>query len=159
MTEHLPSVTLDGSLLPAWLALAVAEGPDDPGPLAAALPAIGYGWWPDLPGGAAAAEGLVRLAAAAGILTCPVGVTVALQHYGGTYRVLVTVRAPGGAGPVTVTSRPRPWREIGRPGTCGPDAAGHILAEVTATANELLGSLAPYPGPAEAVPAPGASRR
>ena len=63
-----PGVALDGSLMPAWLALAAAEGPDDPGPLAVALPVIGYGWWPDLPGGAVAAEALVRLAAAAGLL-------------------------------------------------------------------------------------------
>jgi hypothetical protein len=159
MTEHLPGFALDGSLMRAWLALAAAEGPDDPGPLAAALPAIGYGWRPDLPGGAAAAEALVRLAAQAGILACPAGVTAALQHYGRTYRVLVTVRGPGGAAPLTMASRPRPLREIGQPGTCGPDAAAHVLAEVTATANDLLGSLASYPGPAATAGAPGVSRR
>lgn len=85
--------------------------------------------------------------------------TVALHHDGSRYRVLVTVPAAGGAGQLTIVSRPRRGREIGQPGTCGPDAAAHILAEVTATANELLGSLASYPGRATAAATPGASRR
>ncbi len=118
---HLPGVALDGSLMRAWLALAAAKGPDDPGPLAAALPAIGYGWWPDLPGGAAAAEALVRLAAEAGILICPAGVTPALQHYGGTYRVLVTVRGPGGAVPLTI-------RRAGQSGGGSPRLCPALIA-------------------------------
>ena len=166
MTEHLPlpGIALNDGLMQAWLALAAAEGPDDDPVTPAAVPvAARYGWWPDLPGAGAAAEELVRLAVAAGILTSPAGVTPALQYYRGQrgrrYRVLVTIPGPGGDGPLTLASRPRPWRQIGAPGACGPDAAAAILTEVTAAANRLLGSLASYLRQAPAVPAPGAVRR
>jgi len=162
MTEHLPlpGIALNDGPMQAWLALAAAEGPDDD-PVTPA--AARYGWWPDLPGAGAAAEELVRLAVAAGILTSPAGVTPALQCYRGQrgrrYCVLVTIPGPGGDGPLTLASRPRPWRQIGAPGACGPDAAAAILTEVAAAANRLLGSLASYLRQAPAVPAPGAVRR
>jgi hypothetical protein len=143
MTEDPARFGLDDAAMRAWLALAAAEGPDEPDPpTAATLPPIGYGWRPGHPGSAAAAGALVRLAPAAGVLACPDLVTVALQDPGGedgTCRVLVTVTPPGGR-PLTVTSA-RPWREVCPAGLSGPDAAARILAEVTATANGLLASL------------------
>jgi hypothetical protein len=165
MTESLPDlrVAVNAGLMQAWLALAAAECPDDgAGPPAGQLPAIGYGWWPDLLCAPADAEELVRLAGAAGIFTCPAGVTLALQHYDGpggrTYRVLVTIPGPGG-GQLTLASRRKPWREIGSPGTCGPDAAAHILTEVAGTASQMLAFLACCLSQPAAMPAPAAFGR
>jgi len=158
MTEPLPRhVTLEHGLMRFWLALAASEDPDALGPAAAGwVPATGYHWRPELPGAEAAAEELVGLAAAAGILACPVGVTpaLAIDHgpAGRRYRVLVTISRGGGH--LTLTSGCRPWLEIGKPGTYGPDAAAHILTEVAATASQLLAALACYRGQAAAELAP-----